>query len=236
MKILNMNDIILYFIFKYKGKWNRIFEAIALRENFDNNDVNEFLNKNKSTNFISIISNNYPNELKRIYKPPFGLFIKGNSDLLNYPTKITILNNPKKEDLAFFKKYFFDNVFVVDIKKTILLKKMLDHNLKLIVVSNKYINCQKYLDIQKEIVLKNGLVICELPDNAQKSIENFYNKRLLLGMGENIISFNSVIGKNIEKIIRDDKLKIYFLNKRNMNSIGITIRNLMEIKRIIKSN
>lgn len=79
---MEINDVILYFALKYEGDWDLIYKAIQRKEAIEN----DFLEKEKKKmkcGYITILDNNYPKNLKEIYKPPFILFYKGNIELLN---------------------------------------------------------------------------------------------------------------------------------------------------------
>ena len=81
-----MEDILIYFAIKYEGDWDKIYSAINKKEKVEQKDLEETLAKNTSK-CITLISDNYPQKLKTIYKPPFVLFYKGNIDLLNTQNK-----------------------------------------------------------------------------------------------------------------------------------------------------
>ncbi len=69
-------DIIVYLAIKYNGDWNAIYQAIKNKELVDEPTVLETVaqafNKYK---IIAIIDNDYPESMKKIYKPPFVLFM-----------------------------------------------------------------------------------------------------------------------------------------------------------------
>jgi DNA processing protein len=97
---LKGKDIIVYLAVKYQGNWNAIYDAIKRKELVDEQLVLDTVSKIKSK-YVAIIDQDYPEPLKKIYKPPFVLFYNGNLNLLSNrfnlgifcgvkPTKYTI--------------------------------------------------------------------------------------------------------------------------------------------------
>jgi DNA processing protein len=80
--MLKGKDIIVYLAIKYQGDWNAIYQAIKNKELVDEVTVSETLNNCKEK-YVTIIDDNYPEKLKKIYKPPFVLFYKGDLNLIN---------------------------------------------------------------------------------------------------------------------------------------------------------
>jgi DNA processing protein len=74
--MLKGRDIIVYLAIKYNGDWNKIYEAIKAKELVDEptvvSTIAEAVNKYK---ILTIIDNDYPESMKKIYKPPFVLFM-----------------------------------------------------------------------------------------------------------------------------------------------------------------
>lgn len=69
-------DIIVYLAVKYNGDWNKIYQAIKDKEIVDEptvvSTIAEAVNKYK---ILTIIDSDYPDSMKKIYKPPFVLFM-----------------------------------------------------------------------------------------------------------------------------------------------------------------
>lgn len=74
-----MIETILQLSKKYHGNWDKIYQAIALKEKVDSFDEN-LINK---SNYIFITDNDYPDKLKNIFVPPFFLFYIGNKNLID---------------------------------------------------------------------------------------------------------------------------------------------------------
>ena len=76
-----MEKILVYLAIKYKGDWKKIIEAIESKEKVDAAEVEKVVSKLDSK-WITLLSNEYPDYLKRIYAPPIVLFYKGDISLL----------------------------------------------------------------------------------------------------------------------------------------------------------
>jgi DNA processing protein len=98
--MLKGKDIIVYLAVKYQGDWNKIYDAIKRKELVDEQLVLDTVSKIKSK-YATIVDEDYPESLKKIYKPPFVLFYNGNLNILSNrfnlgifcgskPTKYTI--------------------------------------------------------------------------------------------------------------------------------------------------
>ncbi|MCX5775696.1 MAG: DNA-processing protein DprA [Firmicutes bacterium] len=73
-------DVVIYFSVKYAGDWSKIYNAMQARENFEEEDVLTTVGGLRCQ-VVTIIDENYPAMLKRIYKPPFALFYYGDLSL-----------------------------------------------------------------------------------------------------------------------------------------------------------
>jgi DNA processing protein len=78
--MLKGRDIIIYLAVNYKGEWNAIYQAIKQKEIVDDTLVGQTIQGIKSS-VITIIDEQYPEALKKIYKPPFVLFYYGDIGL-----------------------------------------------------------------------------------------------------------------------------------------------------------
>jgi hypothetical protein len=67
-------DILLYLAIKYRNNWDAMYEAIKEKELINEEDLKPALEKIKGE-VITIIDENYPEELKTKVKPPFVIFL-----------------------------------------------------------------------------------------------------------------------------------------------------------------
>ena len=92
---MNSREILLYYSIKYLGDWDKIYQALQLKEELDLNEVEKVISKNKSK-FITILDEEYPSSLKESFKPPFLLFYEGDISLLNNDKhKIAVVGSRK---------------------------------------------------------------------------------------------------------------------------------------------
>jgi DNA processing protein len=73
--MLKGRDIIVFLAIKYNGDWNSIYQAIKNKEFVDEQVVNETIAQASKFKVITIIDDEYPENLKKMYKPPFVLFM-----------------------------------------------------------------------------------------------------------------------------------------------------------------
>ncbi len=80
-----MNIILLYFVIKYEGDWDKVYEALDKKERVSLHEITDLEKKldEDKVKYITILDNDYPKQLKAAYKPPFVLFYEGNKELLN---------------------------------------------------------------------------------------------------------------------------------------------------------
>ena len=74
--------ILLYLSLKYDGDWDKVFNAIIDKENVPLEELSKVENRIKS-NYLTIIDDNYPEYLKKTYKPPIVLYYYGDISLLD---------------------------------------------------------------------------------------------------------------------------------------------------------
>ncbi len=80
-----MNDKFLdYFAIKYKGDFDKVYEAICNKEQFTLQEYNTVMKERKYKS-ITMMSDKYPIYLKMENCPPIVLFYQGNLDLLETP-------------------------------------------------------------------------------------------------------------------------------------------------------
>ena len=76
-----MEKVLVYLSIIYNGDWNKIYKAILEKQEIDKEKM-ELTLKDVKDNYVTLLSPNYPEYLKHIYKPPFVLFYKGDLNLL----------------------------------------------------------------------------------------------------------------------------------------------------------
>ena len=72
---LNARDILLYLTLKHTNNWDKIYKALQTKEDIDYEDAERVCDE-YCGEFITILDEEYPDILKRTYKPPFVLLIQ----------------------------------------------------------------------------------------------------------------------------------------------------------------
>ncbi|MCP4336904.1 MAG: DNA-processing protein DprA [Mycoplasma sp.] len=192
-----MNIILIYFSIKYKGDWDLIYKALEDKEKVKLDDLRTLeksLEQNKM-NAITILDMEYPNQLKKAYKPPFVIFYEGNKDLLKQKFTCATGNYLNKD----IEKWVNDSIPHTKDKKAIItpLQKGVD---ELIYKENKLPSCivlASGIDVLACSILKNEirentLVISEYPPETTVKKERTRGRnRIIAAMAEELILFSS---------------------------------------------
>lgn len=72
--LIKARNLVAYLAVKYNQNWNDIYNAIINKEPVDNETVEKTLATLKGE-YITIIDDEYPSELKGSYRPPFVIFL-----------------------------------------------------------------------------------------------------------------------------------------------------------------
>ena len=95
-----MREVLLYFALKYNGDFGDILEALQRKEKVDQ-ELKKDLFKNLKCNFITLLDDEYPSELKEVSAPPVVLFYYGNINLLHMKKVAYIGTEHYSEESAF---------------------------------------------------------------------------------------------------------------------------------------
>lgn len=235
---INMEHVLLFFTHKYKGYWEKIFHAIVTKENINEKEVYEFCENTNAKEFITIVSQDYPEELKQIYKPPFSMYIKGNKKILTNPNKFTVFNfdlNYIDEDK--FLDIYKDDLFIVDINDEEQILFLDKNKIKMAIISDK--SFYKESIILRQIKNHNNFVmITELPSNTSRVINSFYFNRMLVGLSGNAINAKNdgYLPKQVIQICKNDNLNMISTNKNSKSKNIKVINSLYDVKRNLKSS
>ena len=69
-----MRTILIYFYHKYDGDQQLIRNAIEGHERVDSNELNKFKTQINENDYLTILDDNYPEALKRVFNPPIVLY------------------------------------------------------------------------------------------------------------------------------------------------------------------
>ena len=82
---LRMNDVLIYFYEKYRGDWDSIMGAIEMKEEVDKKKAIQLVDEqSKDYEYTTVIDSDYPDEYKKMKKPPFVIKRKKYSDDKEY--------------------------------------------------------------------------------------------------------------------------------------------------------
>lgn len=189
-------EILLFLSYKYKSNWDLIMDAIRRRESIDEKEIEKISSLVKS-DYITLVDEEYPESLKKIQRPPFVLFYKGDKSLLKWEThhKISIVGSRE------CSKYGIEStrIIVKNLPKDYLVisglakgidaishESALDAKLKTISVLGDGLfkfYPKENTDLFNRITNEGGLVITEYFDDVSPEPENFVNRnRIIAGL------------------------------------------------------
>ena len=181
--LLKGKDIITYLSVKYDGDWNSIYQAIKNKEMVDEQTVLQTINE-ITVSYTTIIDEDYPESLKKIYKPPFVLYYKGNLKLLDKQPILSISGSYKLSEYThnkldeILKQFRKNSVTIATSSKNNNYNEIIEryYSKKMIVVHdsgiNKYMNTDDY-----------GLTFSEYPERTGSNPQHInWANRLLAGI------------------------------------------------------
>ncbi len=231
-----MNNILLYFSIKYAGEWDKISHAVTSYEKIKREDFENFLLENKDINFITILDDNYPKSLLRLFNPPFVLFFKGDINILAENNKTAIIGSRKNSwsgrnitiklsQIAAKRKEVIVSGMALGID-SIAHQGSIDNEGKTIAVLGSGIdyiyplaNKKLYYDI-----INKGLVISEYPNLTSPKPINFKNRnRIIAALSNKVIVTEANLRSgtmNTVKWALDIGIDIYCVPSRNNLNSG----------------
>lgn len=160
----------------------------------------EAVNEKLSTDYVTLLDNNYPNCFKtKLGEPPFVLYYKGDISLLNNKDfrKLSIVGSRRcskygvesvKQIISSLPK---DYIIISGLAKgidSIAHKTALECGLKTIAVLGSgidYIYPEENLTLYNDIILNRGLILSEYPNHVSPKKDNFiFRNRLVASLGE----------------------------------------------------
>ncbi|WP_036452041.1 hypothetical protein [Mycoplasma buteonis] len=99
-----MKNILLYLSDTLRGNNKEIYEFLSSEYQVNKSSIEEIQNKYKEsgTNFITVLNNEYPEDLFQNKIPPFVIYYKGNIRLLNTKNKFLICNEINNDKTDYF--------------------------------------------------------------------------------------------------------------------------------------
>lgn len=232
-----MREIILYFAHKYFGDWERIYDAIEIQEDVDF-DLLEEIKENYNNQYVTVLDEDYPKELKLIERPPFVLFYKGNKSLFYGKNKIwyygNYFNEEFKEITLSHKKQSEESNLTLISGYTSEFERRFINNIPtdgMIIVRDSgidsYINMTR---IEEKHFIEKNLIVSEYPEKVIPSLYTWeMSGRIKAGLSDGMFLLNSLKERITFKLIADtidDGRQIYCYEKqidnKSHNSILIS--------------
>ena len=92
-----MEEVLLYFSLLHCGDWFKIFNSIKNKDKFDKERFNQLKLKLKS-NYVTILSSNYPTSFRSLEQPPYVVYYQGNYSLINHLQRIAVVGSRLSTD------------------------------------------------------------------------------------------------------------------------------------------
>lgn len=192
-------EILLYYATKYKGDWDKIYEATLNKEEINLEEAKKIIDSNKN-NYITMLDPEYPRSLADSYRPPFVLFYYGDISLINDKNnKMAVVGSRKYskygKDMteSLVKGISKDFVIVSGLASgidSIAHKAAIDSGGKTIAVLGNGINFH-YLEDNKELyeeIKAYHLVLSEYPDLTPPSPRTFpIRNRIIAGLCNSLL-------------------------------------------------
>ena len=191
-------DILAYLSFIKNGEWDEIFKVIKNKESINTGEIEDTINR-ITTDFITLVDDNYPISFKRkLNKPPFVLFYKGD---------LSLIYNRNKKRLSVVgsrnaTNYGCDAIrkIISELPKDYIIisglatgidaaahQAALDNGLKTIAILGSgidYIYPSKNKELYNNIIKNGGLIISEYPNSTIPKRDNFvFRNRIVAGLG-----------------------------------------------------
>ena len=200
-------EVLLYLAIKHHGEWESILNALEKKEYIDEEELQRVISVNRA-NYVTIIDDDYPEDLKKIYKPPFILFYYGNYDLLRLPRLAVVGSRKCTEYGKKAAKYFAYNLSMNGINIVSGLAKGIDSYAhigslcakaqedkgklgKTIAVLGNGLDIiypKENIQLANEIIKNGGCIISEYPCGTKPEKMNFpARNRIVSGLSRGII-------------------------------------------------
>lgn len=196
---MDIRDILIYFSYKYDGDYDKVINAINIKEKMDYEEYTE-IKKNINCDILTIIDEKYPDYFKCLDKPPLVIYYYGNIDLLTHNNRLGVVGTRKPTEYGIkITKKILDEL--LDKKDVIIVSGLalgidslahrcaLKHNANTIAIlangiDNYYLKCNLKLYFE---IKEKGLLISEYPFNSCVKKSNFSIRNRLIAALSQII-------------------------------------------------
>ena len=220
-----MRNVILYFALKYNGNFEKIYQALKNKEPM-NNELFEKLKSKLNSNYVTLLDENYPKNLKSIKCPPFVLFYKGDLNLLKYKNIVILGSQLHTAESIKTTHHLLPDItnkgYVIisdhlTSSSQCIYKTVYDHGARSVL----FIPNMEFYDNNIDYALQIAdLIISECPFKSENHHETVMMYRILIGISNNIIISEYDIDTNNDfnvilaiKYSIDDNKSIYCVPK-----------------------
>jgi DNA processing protein len=194
-----MDDILIYFSYLHQGDWDKIYSSIKNKEMIDQEKLKS-IKSDLNTNYITILSENYPSLLKHVNKPPFVIYYQGDVSLLNSNLIFALVGTREPSEFGLkvtkelTKEFVSKQVCIISglakgIDAMAHQTTLLCNGKTIAVLGNgfNHVYPSENSDLQHEIA-KNGLLISEYPPFVVSNKANFpIRNRIIASLANAII-------------------------------------------------
>lgn len=196
---MKIDEILLYFSYIHNGDWNKIYDSIDRKEKVDQDELDEILTKVKCK-FITILSQDYPEELKRIPCPPYVIYYMGNKRILSHKKKISVIGSRQHSDYAENQtRKIVSNLVKSDYVIVSGMAKGIDgiahwtclenEGKTIAILGSGFNNIYPKENIElANRIKKDGLILSEYPPDVGPDANNFpIRNRLIAALGQGVV-------------------------------------------------
>lgn len=207
-----MREVLLYFALKYNGEFTDILNALKCKEKV-NEELKEELFRKLKCNFITILDEEYPKELKEVPAPPFVIFYYGNIDLLQMKKVAFIGTAHYSEESAlstikFVKELVNKGIclisgFNIGLNRLVHKEVINNSGYSIAILSNGIDSCSQIInkDIYDEMKEKQ-LILSEYPFDVETNKKrSIFKNRLIGGLCNAMIVGECDLGSSYFKAI-----------------------------------
>ena len=192
-------EILISLAVKFSGKWDDIYSAIQKKELLEEDEMKKLYQSVKS-DCVTILDNEYPESLRRIYKPPFVLFYHGDISLISdNKNKLAVIGSRdystygKKTTRQFVSTLANDFVIVSGLARgidSIAQATAIESGGKTVGVLGNGINIYYLKDTMElyQECKRNHLVLSEYPNDTPPIPDNFpIRNRIIAGLCDTLL-------------------------------------------------
>ena len=215
-----MDEILLYLSLKYFGEWMAIYDSLQKKEELKVYDIKKAVNE-VDADWITLISSDYPKNLKAIYKPPFGVFNYGKTQLLhqNIVTIFGKIENDNEQYLDHLRTNGFNLLWVKKSNREMLdILSAYPTNNIFYLEELKNTNNKTFQNIlsDENVIMQNAFCSEIWERKEQIDYSNQWQERLYIGLSLQVLIISELKAKEllaVAEYCEKENIKIGILNK-----------------------